>query len=341
MPAPFEKLRTQQGGPGQASTQDATGQVVFETPVKLYKNIINPITQRENMSKKTMLAYSMLLASLVSQNANCGIFREMNWKIQKMEAAVNNEMRVIDTYGYRAANQDKGSMTIALEQREMEIRRNLRGMEIRSNLEKIQKEQGEMRSKLNKVLSEDIPEEAFIKHKNIDISQKDTKIIITIDLGKNIEKFDTKTKTESNTCKKDQIIIEVQNPQQQIIISTTENFLTLEENKQIKTITRKKIPKPFDTEFSINSETLILNSNKLEEIKPGVERYEESYQSSSSTKEYILEKKLDIENTDLEYDEKTGILTVVIPHAKALRHGTKVPAQDDRDQTEKENHLKK
>jgi len=232
------------------------------------------------MDKKTLLAYSMLLAKVASQNAHCRFFREVEQYFEQAE-------------------------------------RNMRKMF--TNLEK--------------------KEMKFKQVKNtINIIEKNGQAIITIELGKDIKEFNADIKTKKAGFKIDQVTINTQEPKQQdIIISIVGNYLALEKHMQEKTLAhdaKASAQGKQDTKTITDIETA---QDQVEQKTPTVEKYSASYQSYSCQVGKTLSKKLDTEKTELEYDEKTGILTVVIPHVqKEKKLGKKIDVKIKKKNTQQQ-----
>lgn len=138
---------------------------------------------------------------------------------------------------------------------------------------------------------------------SINIQEKDKSAIISIDLGKNIKDFEAKIQTKKDGFKQDQITIKAredknQNQNMSITIKANENYLSITQNSCSKT-------------------------EKKEESKEINNKEQNIFTSSISTGQTFT-KNLDISKTIIEYDEKTGILTLTVPEEKLEENTGKV-----------------
>ena len=223
------------------------------------------------MDKKTLLAYSMLLATVVSQNVHCRFFREVERYFEQAE-------------------------------------RNMRKM-----FTKIEKREFKFKQVKN----------------TVNITEKNGQAIITIELGKDIKEFNADIKTKKAGFKIDQITIQTEQPKQQdIIISIVGNYLALEQHTQ----TLRQ-----DTQDAKTITDAEATQDQAKQKTEKIEKYSTSYQSYSSQVGKTLSKKLDVEKTELEYDEKTGILTVVIPHVQEEKKlGKKIDVKIKKENTKQQ-----
>jgi len=206
------------------------------------------------MSKKALLAYSMLLASPISTHANCWFFEEVDKGFQHMEKRMTN-MR-------------------------------------------------NMFSEMEKQLYANDPSQINNTKGKIAINQKEDNVLIDLNLGKGITNFDAKIKTKKSGYKKDQIVISTEEPQKQtIVITVVDNYLSINQTTQTKQVKKEK------------ADTCTCKTCKKCK-KPITKKYAESFTQSSSTIARTFDKKLDIEKTEIEYDAKEGILSIIIPKEK-------------------------
>ena len=240
------------------------------------------------MNKKTLLAYSMLLAALAGQNVNGHPFfgkmekrmRHMEQRMQRMFDEFDLMGRMFDDF----ADMDDDFDGIKFDEPRSEIT----------------------------------------------ITEKDGKAIVTIELGKDIEKFDADIKTKKAGFKMDQITIQTQKPKKQdIVINIVGNYLAVDQ--EVQEHIERKTEKPAQQAKTTTADSQIATdtnkqvADKKAEPKQQVQQYAASYRSYASQVGKTLSKKLDTAKAELEYVKKDGKLTIAIPYIKeAKKVGTKI-----------------
>ena len=255
-----------------------------------------------------MLAYSMLLASLVNQNTNC-FSKQIENRMGRIFVNIEQPRRHSST---SSSSFDKSSQSL------LSASSGTAG-------------QASTRSATGQTKDKSTTQDAWKDISFSKIFKKDDKAIVIIELGKDIKKFNANIETKKAGFNRDQITIQTtlrdafQAPQnnqvpianekdyekkQDIVINVIGNYLAIDQKTQQKT--KNKIKAPAITKENNNTEII----EAKEKSVPKIEKYESSYQSSFSQMSKTLSKKLDIEKAELEYDEKEGILTIEIPHIK-------------------------
>jgi len=127
----------------------------------------------------------------------------------------------------------------------------------------------------------------------INIDQQDDKIVISLNLGKGITEFDAKIKTKKEGYKQDQLIVTTKEPAKgKIVISINGKYLSIAQNMEAR------------------------KEEKQEKAEDKQARHAVSYQSSSFHTGQTLEHALNIDETNITYDDKEGILLIEIPTMK-------------------------
>jgi len=145
---------------------------------------------------------------------------------------------------------------------------------------------------------------------NVQIEQKEDKTVVSIKLGADIKNFDANLKTKKKGHRHDQMIITTKEPRKQkAIIKVNGNMIAVYQKSEASN--NKIHPEPIEGAEEKKDE-----ENKQE--KPVFYGAEES--SYMMTVDY----KLNLQDADVSYDSKEGMLTVEIPAIKPEQKGQKV-----------------
>jgi len=132
----------------------------------------------------------------------------------------------------------------------------------------------------------------------ININQQDDKMVISLNLGKGITEFDAKIKTKKEGYKQDQLIVTTKEPAEgKIVISVNGKYLSINQNMQRKTEEHQE-------------------KKEQANDKDKQTQHAMSYQSSSFHTGQTLKHKLNIDETNITYDDKEGALLIEIPTIK-------------------------
>jgi len=258
------------------------------------------------MKKQIFLTSSLMTLLLSSQQSQCNIFANNLWDLHDIDKQ------------FEQIEQNMSRMRHIFSDMEQQVQRDayLQGLDA-NNLQANNLQVNSYKS-------------------SIKMEQKDGSIIISMDLGKNIKSFDGQIQTKKDGFKNDQIIVKTEDNASQILtIKADDNYLSVTQSTQTKvekteTVDSKDV---IDKSVKKESKEATKKESKLENKKRAADKQEDSMPSYAKASEDMpeiknyamgisqsmcttgrtIDTKLDISKTSIEYDEKTGILTIVIP----------------------------
>ncbi|GAG81553.1 unnamed protein product [marine sediment metagenome] len=138
----------------------------------------------------------------------------------------------------------------------------------------------------------------------INIDQQDKKAVISISLGKGITEFDAKIRTKKEGYNQDQLVVTTKEPAKgKIVISVNGKYLSINQSMLLRQA-------PAFAKASADRQ----DERALRQAQD--ETHAVSYQSSSFHTGQTLEHALNIDETNITYDDKEGVLLIEIPIVK-------------------------